>query len=122
VKELVEFPVDGEDSVVFVEVDDADSTAGYTRVAMKDPDAVAGRATTTFQQALAPLRPAVDAILEKFTKLAVRPETVELQFGIKLTGKAGAVFAAAEAEGQLQVKLVWMPKPSPSGATNPEHP
>ncbi|WP_271254643.1 CU044_2847 family protein [Pseudanabaena sp. Chao 1811] len=39
--------------------------------------------------------------------MANKPSQVEVEFGIKLDAKAGALLASAGAEGSLKVKLVW---------------
>jgi hypothetical protein len=106
VKELVEFPLDGGAGSVYVEVEVSGPSDAYTRVASK-PGEMAGRASETFQKALEPLRPAVGAVLDKLTSLAVPPEEVQLEFSVKLTGRAGAIFAATSAEGQLKVAVIW---------------
>jgi hypothetical protein len=105
-KELVEFPLEGDSGSVFVEVDVADHPNTYTRVATR-PGELAGRASQTFQEALESMRPAVGAVLNKFTSLAVPPDEVQLEFSVKLTGKAGAVLAATSAEGQFKVLVTW---------------
>jgi hypothetical protein len=106
VKELVEFPLEGGPGSVYVEVETSGPSDAYTRVASK-PGAIAGKASETFQKALEPLRPAVGAVLDKLTSLAVPPEEVQLEFSVKLTGQAGAIFAATSAEGQLKVAVTW---------------
>ena len=116
-KRLIEFPLDDGSGVVYVEVDDS-QTSGYDRVGAGE-GALGGRAAQSFQDALTPLRPAVAAVIEKFRGLATPPDKVELQFGIKLTGKAGAVFASAETEGQLQVTLTWSSTPPQDEASGP---
>ncbi|WP_280883480.1 CU044_2847 family protein [Streptomyces pseudovenezuelae] len=105
-KELVEFALDDDSGSVYVEVESSGSSDTYTRVSAQ-PGETAGRAAVTFQRALDPLRPAVGAVLEKLTNLAVPPEEVQLEFSVKLTGKAGAVFAASSAEGQFKVAVTW---------------
>ena len=49
----------------------------------------------------------LEAALDAMSKLS--PETVEVEFGIKLAGEAGALIAKASAEGHFTVRLSWSP-------------
>ncbi|WP_369276034.1 CU044_2847 family protein [Streptomyces sp. R11] len=120
-KELVEFPLDDDNGSVYVEVDASGSSDTYTRVSTQ-PGEPAGRAVASFQRALDPLRPAVGVVLEKLTSLAVPPEEVQVEFSVKLTGKAGAVFAASSAEGQFKVAVTWRRNLGSPVAGEPEDP
>ena len=61
---------------------------------------------------LASVRDAAQAALDAMSKLS--PETVEVEFGIKLApGEAGALIAKASAEGQFTVRLSWSPGSKP---------
>ena len=53
------------------------------------------------------MRDAAQAALDAMSKLS--PETVEVEFGIKLAGEAGALIAKTSAEGHFAVKLSWSP-------------
>jgi hypothetical protein len=61
----------------------------------------------TFDGALQGIRSAADAALRVFRDGALRPDGVELEFGVKLTGEAGAVIAKTSMEGHITVKLSW---------------
>jgi len=76
------------------------STAGGT------PSRKAG---TQFMEALAGIRPIAEAVLKQIEGLAPSQATVE--FGVKLTGKAGVVLASAESEGHLKLTLTWTRQP-----------
>lgn len=66
------------------------------------------------------------ARLRVFRDGSLRPDAVELEFGVKLSAEAGAVIAKGSAEGHLVVRLNWSPEPSPTrtepqpSATRPE--
>ncbi|WP_304364726.1 CU044_2847 family protein, partial [Streptomyces viridosporus] len=47
--------------------------------------------------------------LRVFRDGSLKPDTVELEFGVKLTAEAGAIIAKGSAEGHLVVKLSWSP-------------
>ena len=40
---------------------------------------------------------------------ALRPNEVEVQFGLSFSGRVGAVVAATEGEAQVMVTLRWVP-------------
>lgn len=92
---------DGDD--VTVEVDD--EAVGVAR-AGRAGEAVE-RATMTYDQAMAAVRRAAEATVRQFRQLSSRPDTVELEFGVKLTAEAGAIIARTEAEAHLTVRLTW---------------
>jgi hypothetical protein len=47
------------------------------------------------------------------------PDSVEVEFGVKLAGQAGWVFAKAATEGHLTVKLHWEHKPVGNTSAEP---
>ena len=102
-RQLVEYELDS-GGVVFVEVDELEP--GVERIARGDT--VAARAATTFEAALDALRPAADALLERLRDSLQPPHQVEVEFGVRLNAKVGAVVAASEGEGHFQVKLTWI--------------
>ncbi|MFJ6694780.1 CU044_2847 family protein [Streptomyces sp. NPDC091272] len=61
----------------------------------------------SFDGALAGIRTAAESALRTFRGGALRPDGVELEFGVKLTGEAGAVIAKSSVEGHITVKLSW---------------
>jgi hypothetical protein len=93
----------GDGSSVLVEVDE--DTYGVENVA-RGSDGVLN-AGERLESALASVRAAAQATLDTLTKLS--PETVEVEFGIKLAGQAGALIAKTSAEGHFTVKLTWSP-------------
>jgi hypothetical protein len=109
VSELVTFALgDAEDGVV-VELDD---TVGVVRAA-RGGDAP-GRATAAFETGFGQVRAAAAHALEQLSTLPRRPDTVELEFGIKFSAEAGAILARTGAEGHLKVRMVWDDRPSGS--------
>ncbi|MFF0434448.1 CU044_2847 family protein [Streptomyces sp. NPDC004327] len=67
------------------------------------------RAGQTLDEALAGIRTAAESALAVFRGGALRPDGVELEFGVKLTAEAGAVIAKTAVEGHLVVRLTWSP-------------
>jgi hypothetical protein len=95
---------DGEGVVLF-EVEEADELGPR-------PVSHEVRAVRSFEEALERVRPAVGRVLETLQELS--PGAVEVEFGLKLTGQAGAVFAKVASEGHFRVKATW---PKTSGST-----
>jgi Trypsin-co-occurring domain 1 len=93
----------GNDSSVLVEIDE--DTYGVEAVSrLSDGVFEAGQ---RLESALGTVSDAARATLDAMKKLG--PETVEVEFGIKLAGEAGAMIAKTSAEGHFTVRLVWSP-------------
>ncbi len=92
-----------EGSTVLVEVDDDD--LGIKRVSRgRDGVVEAGRRLT---EALGSVRDAARESMEVLQTLS--PSRIELEFGVKLAGEAGAIIAKTAAEGHFTVTLTWAP-------------
>jgi len=102
-KRLVEFPLEGGGSVL-VEVE---STSADQLIPASLPGDVATKVAITFESALDKIRPAVGAIISKLRGLVDAPDEVAVEFGIKLSGAAGAIIASANAEANFKVNLTW---------------
>ncbi|WP_405545414.1 hypothetical protein OG478_34390 [Streptomyces phaeochromogenes] len=103
---LVEFKTD--DGAVIV-VEGVEDESGSRLVARADGMVQAAR---TFEGSLEGVRAAAESALRVFRDGSLKPDTVEIEFGVKLTAEAGALIAKSAVEGHLVVKLSW----SPSGA------
>lgn len=82
------------------------------------------QATRTFEGALDGVRAAAQSALRVFRDGSLKPDSVELEFGVKLSAEAGAVIAKGSAEGHLIVKLSWSPgqEPPDGSLSDPEAP
>ncbi|MBZ6174764.1 hypothetical protein KVH24_18340 [Streptomyces olivaceus] len=110
---LVEFTTgDG----VRVVVEGVEDEEGARLVSRGDGPA---RAARTFEDSLDGVRAAAASALRVFRDGSLRPDAVELEFGVKLSAEAGAVIAKGSAEGHLVVKLSWSPEPAPAPVTAP---
>ncbi|MEU6945339.1 CU044_2847 family protein [Streptomyces sp. NPDC046316] len=67
------------------------------------------QAGRTLDEALHGIRSAAESALNVFREGSLKPDGVELEFGVKLTAEAGAVIARTSVEGHLTVKLSWAP-------------
>jgi hypothetical protein len=119
-KRVVEFPLDQGGSIL-VEVDDGTPKPGPVRGA--GPGEVVAKANQTFEAALDRIKPAASAIIERLRDLASPPDTVGVEFGIKMSAEAGAVLASAGVEANYKVTLTWKrvdkPGDSPGPSTAP---
>ncbi|MEU4979544.1 CU044_2847 family protein [Streptomyces sp. NPDC021969] len=105
---LVEFKTEDGVRVVVEGVEDED---GARLVSRGDGPA---RAARTFEDSLDGVRAAAASALRVFRDGSLKPDAVELEFGVKLSAEAGAVIAKGSAEGHLVVRLSWSPEPSPA--------
>jgi Trypsin-co-occurring domain 1 len=100
--DLMSFPIDENDAVL-VEVD-------FDQPEI-DPVSRAGdlvrSAATSFDGALAHVRKAASVAVANFRDMDVRPDEVQIEFGVKLNAQAGAVIARTGVDGHLKVKLTW---------------
>lgn len=104
VQQLVEFPVGADGETLVVEVVEPAATSGEGRATRRRGILQADR---DLEDALDRVRPAAAALLGKLRGLAESPDEVTIEFGVKLTAKAGAVLASAAIEGNYKVTLTW---------------
>ncbi|MET9440265.1 CU044_2847 family protein [Streptomyces sp. NPDC006610] len=101
---LVEFRT-SDGTVVAVEA--AEDRASGSRLVARGDGAV--QATRTFENALDGVRAAAESALRVFRDGSLRPDGVEIEFGVKLSAETGAIIAKGAAEGHLVVRLTWSP-------------
>jgi len=94
-------PLEDGQGLVLFEVDD-DDVLGPQPVSDEE------KTVRSFEEALRRVQPAVGRVLASLRELT--PGAIEVEFGLKLTGEAGAIFAKVASEGHLRVKAIW---PSP---------
>jgi hypothetical protein len=107
---VVEFRTD-DGAVVAVEAVE-EQRPGSRLVARGDGTVQAAR---TFEGALDGVRTAAESALRVFRDGTLRPDGVEIEFGVKLAAETGAVIAKGSAEGHLVVRLTWSPSPARDG-------
>ena len=90
---------------VLVEVDEGRALHGEVLAA--NDSGIAARAKESFEDALAAVRPGIEAAMESLTSLVKKPTETGIEFGLKLDAAAGAFFAKAGAEATFKVKLTW---------------
>ena len=60
-----------------------------------------------FEDAFDDLRVLARGLTAKLDAPDVRPDKIEVNVGVKMGGKTGIIFASAEGEATLSVKLTW---------------
>ncbi|MEO9779002.1 MAG: CU044_2847 family protein [Sedimentitalea sp.] len=70
-------------------------------------DEVAVKAQKSFDEAMAGIRPIAEGILAQTSGLGTLPKEVQVKFGIKLSGKLGAILASTSAEAHIEIALTW---------------
>ncbi|MEU5958448.1 CU044_2847 family protein [Streptomyces sp. NPDC047525] len=101
--DLVEFTTDDGAHVVMADVADAH---GSHLISRGDGPS---RAARTFEESLAGARAAAESALRVFRDGSLRPDSVEIEFGVRMSAEAGAVIVKGTAEGHLVVRLAWTP-------------
>lgn len=88
---------------VVVEMDDREP--GFDSVSRGD--GILHEAGAKFEDALHSVRDAAESALATLRSGELKPDVLELEFGVKLNAEAGAVIAKTSVEGQLKVKMTW---------------
>jgi uncharacterized protein YfiM (DUF2279 family) len=102
--EAVEFKLGDGDASVLVDVDPVEG--GQVMRATNAAGAVS-QALSTFDAGFARVRTAASAALAQLSSMPQRPDTVELEFGVRISAEAGAVIARSAVDGHLKVRVVW---------------
>ena len=105
-KRLISFPLES-GGTVQVEVEEE---GGLPVTRGLHPAEVVETVTNSFEAALEAIKPAAVAMASIFRNIADAPDAVEVEFGVKFAGQAGAFIASASTEAQFRVKLVWQDK------------
>ena len=108
VKRLISYPLASGGNVL-IEVEEA--AAGQVTRGLH-PGEVIETVGNSFEAALEAIKPAAVAVASKFRNFIDAPEDIEVEFGLKFAGQAGAFIASASTEAQFRVKMVWKGKPA----------
>ena len=125
-KRYVRFDVGKGDSII-VEVDEP-AAAGATVPAGLRAE-MPEKAKVTFEEALDRIRPIAEAVINRVRDLSDAPDEIGVEFGLKLSGTAGAIIASATMEANYKVTLTWrrsdqvgqQSPPAASGRRGGEH-
>jgi hypothetical protein len=102
---LIEFPVGEGEATGSIAFAVPDTDPGVRRVARGPGDVIPG--PTHLQAALTTVRTAAEAVIEQVLGIPHGPDDIEVEFGIQMNARFGAVIATGEAGGHLRVKLRW---------------
>lgn len=112
-RELIQFEAAGGQVMVVERVDgDGDGSADGIERVTRAGGVLASK--IPLEDALGMVRTAADAVVGQVRDLARPPDKVEVEFGLQLSSKVGAVIAAGEAQAHLKIKLTWAPPPAPA--------
>ncbi|HEY9736792.1 MAG TPA: CU044_2847 family protein [Trichocoleus sp.] len=97
-----------EEAIILFEISSAASGA---RSHLAKPSAnsmeLATKSAQALGQAMGTIQSLANRTAETLHQLPQKPSEVELEFGIKIDGDAGAIVAKNSSEGNLRIKLVW---------------
>jgi hypothetical protein len=95
---------DGSDQTAVFEVSDAD-LPGELVLAARPGAQTVDYTTRTLDQALADVEPTLKSVAKRLKSIA--PDRMEIEFGLKVGGEAGLVFAKGTAEVNFVVRMSW---------------
>ncbi len=101
-KEAVMFPMEGGGSIL-IEVEDAKGLKPVSRGAGR----MVKEATENFEVALAGVRDVAKSLHGQLSAVENRPDIVNVEFGIKLSAKAGVIIASGGGEANFKNGLTW---------------
>ncbi|RAQ94801.1 CU044_2847 family protein [Thermogemmatispora tikiterensis] len=110
-KKLIAFPLEDGGQVV-IEVEELEPEGGE-RVPVARRLSRPEQAPETLEKALQKVLPAIKAVAVKLHNLDLKPDEVEIAFGIKLSASMGAILASAGSEANFDITLHWYGKDRP---------
>jgi Trypsin-co-occurring domain 1 len=102
---LIEFRVSEDEAAGSVAFAVPDTDPGVRRVARGPGDVIPG--PTYLQAALSTVRTTAEAVIEQVRGIPHGPDDIEVEFGIQMNARFGAVIATGDAGGHVRVKLRW---------------
>jgi len=101
--EVLEFQL-ADGTPVFIESGAGSGGAKLRRVGRGDGKSE--QVDQRFEDAVARIRPAAQVLLDSLKDLN-SPEEIGLEFGIKFSASAGAIFASVDSEAAFKVSIKW---------------
>ena len=89
---------------VLIEIDEV-LPIGLEDAAIEDKSIIDAR--HKFEEAFENTRKAAGAIVKKLREFTDSPDTIELEFGLKVSAESGIVVASAAVEANYQLTLTW---------------
>ncbi|MGW5666100.1 CU044_2847 family protein [Streptomyces sp. NPDC003758] len=100
---VLTIPLDGGEQL-HVEVEQRDENGWARAGRAQDAALAAGR---SLQEVLAPIRPAMQAVVSQLRAGVAPPDKISLEFGIKFSADAGVVVARTATEANFTVTVEW---------------
>lgn len=102
-KKIIQFEIDGQK--VFIE---GDLPKDGGKMIAASPGKTIVEATSSFEQTLDPIMAFAGKIMERVAGLKIeKPDSLELEFGIKLSGAVNFWVISGTGEGNINLKLSW---------------
>lgn len=99
---LLSYETESGEPVVFA-VDVSDDDFELVQRGRNDPLVSEQR----LDQALDSLQVATTAVFDNLDQMVRRPDEFQVEFGIRMNAKVGAIIASSEAQGHIKVTLKW---------------
>lgn len=99
---------------ILVEVDRRDVDGAVQLASSEGSDRDVVRAQETLAGSFDRLGPALDTMLLKLRSAEHAPDQIQMEFGLKLGGEAGLIFAKGTAEANFAVTVTWAKPTLPS--------
>ena len=116
--ELVRYPL-GSGEAVF-EIDEAGQSGQALQHASRSSAGGIASADEDFAEAAKRVQPVADELLKRLSGLQVTPAEIVVEFGLKVSYKAGIVIAAHAADANFAVKLTWRRDAAAPAAVEPQ--
>lgn len=105
---LVRFPLDdARTQWVVVAVPEEEAKAEGLELASRGGGELVKDAKEKFDDATAIVTPVAESILGRLKNLVDPPKEIEVEFGLTLSFKTGAIVASSAAEGNFTIRLKW---------------
>jgi inner membrane protein involved in colicin E2 resistance len=101
-KESVEFPMEAGGSIQ-IEVEDAKGLKPVARGAGR----TVKEAKETFETALEGVKGVANSLHAQLSGMDIKPDSVSVEFGIKLSASAGVIIASGGGEANFKISMTW---------------
>jgi hypothetical protein len=103
---LLQIPLsDVDGSYIVAEVDPVDLTG--TQYVADDGGGRVTKAAGTLTEAFSTVQPAIEMIVSRLQ--SVSPDEIKVDFGLKIGGEAGIIWAKGTAEANISISVTWRP-------------
>ncbi len=124
---LMRVPVDGSSDMVgedfiLVEVDRQDVDGAVQLAGSETSGRDIAQAQETLAHSFDRLGPALTTMLLKLRSAEHAPDEIQMEFGLKLGGEAGLIFARGTAEANFSVTVTWTKPTPPPGSVGSSAP